>query len=90
MGQQWTGHERSVSTSTGDKFAFKLMSHSHEPKYVIWGHHIFLIEYLLAVADARRSFLEGSAFQSAPIEKTAEEIEFKSEFFVRINNVSVL
>uniref|UniRef100_F1KW93 LIM domain and actin-binding protein 1 n=1 Tax=Ascaris suum TaxID=6253 RepID=F1KW93_ASCSU len=32
-----------------------------------------------AVADARRSFLEGSAYQSAPIEKTVEmsEIEFK-------------
>lgn len=30
-----------------------------------------------AVADARRSFLEGSAFQSAPIEKQTEEIEFK-------------
>ncbi|EJD74924.1 LIM domain-containing protein [Loa loa] len=32
------------------------------------------------VADARRSFLEGSAFQSGPIEKTAielEELEFK-------------
>ncbi|VDM31360.1 unnamed protein product [Toxocara canis] len=33
----------------------------------------------MAAADARRSFLEGSAYQSAPIEKTAEmsEIEFK-------------
>ncbi|VDK58418.1 unnamed protein product [Gongylonema pulchrum] len=33
------------------------------------------------VADARRSFLEGSAFQSGPVEKTAaelEELEFKS------------
>uniref|UniRef100_A0A0N5ARN9 LIM zinc-binding domain-containing protein n=1 Tax=Syphacia muris TaxID=451379 RepID=A0A0N5ARN9_9BILA len=30
-----------------------------------------------AAADARRSFLEGSAYRSAPVEKTAEEIEFK-------------
>lgn len=48
-----------------------------------------------AVADARRSFLEGSAYQSAPIEKTVEmsEIEFKSDLlklFQRFNFLDLI
>ena len=34
-----------------------------------------------AIADARRSFIEGSAYQTGPVEKTTEmsDIEFKSK-----------
>jgi hypothetical protein len=48
------------------------------PDHIFQTHiftYIYSISSFLAIAEARRSFLEGSAFQSGPVEKTATDLD---------------